>query len=423
MGYFLFFLNDNRDNFYVDSQTYQDNLSLMRHRTLFAKLLEHLEKKQISLIIGARQTGKTTIMQQMNSSLKSKGKQTFFLSLEDPEVLDNLNAHPRNLFNIIPPFDDKDRYFVFIDEIQYLDNPTNFLKYHYDLHSPQIKLVVSGSSAFYLDEKFKDSLAGRKRIFTLQTLSFEEFLIFKNREEIVPFINSGNIPEIYLAELNKWLNEYLLFGGYPDVVLESNINEKELILDDIAESYMKKEVSEANLKSPEAYFEILRILSAGKGIYNGNRIGNELHISQTSLKNYVKLMEISFHISRVRPFHRNFTKELRKMPKIYFNDLGLRNYFRKNYSPIALRMDKGELLENYVFRRFLDFYTLDEIKFWRTQKKQEVDFIIQESKAYEVKFSEQSFKPYKYKFFQEKYPEINFRLIHYENVLKFKIQE
>lgn len=393
----------------------------MKYRALYKILLNHLNKKQISLIIGARQTGKTTLMQQMNSFLKSKGNQTFFISLEDPEILSILNTHPRNLYNVIPPFNDKSKIILFIDEIQYMKDPTNFLKYHYDLNSHQIKMIVSGSSAFYIDWKFKDSLAGRKRIFNLPTLSFEEFLIFKNREEIVPFINSGNIPEIYIAELNKWLNEYLLFGGYPDVVLESNTMEKKLILKDIAKSYIKKDALEANLKYPDAYLDILRILSCRKGLYNANSIGNELNMKHLSVEAYVKLMERSFHISRIHPFYRNYSKELRKMPKVYYNDLGLRNYFLKNFEPIALRQDKGELLENFVFRRFMDFYDIDEIKFWRTQKKQEVDFIIQESNAYEVKFSEKSFKPNKYKFFQEKYPEITFHLIHFENVLKLKL--
>ncbi|MEA2104844.1 MAG: AAA family ATPase [Candidatus Cloacimonadota bacterium] len=394
----------------------------MKHRTLFNKLWKHLPKKQITLLVGARQTGKTTLMQQMHSKLEKEEKRTFFISLENPEILKLLDEHPRNLFQIIPPFNNKRKVVLFLDEIQYLRNPTNFLKYHYDLSQDSIKFVVSGSSAFYINEKFKDSLAGRKRIFILPTLSFEEFLIFKGRGEIASFINSGSIPEIYKSELQKWLNEYLLFGGYPEVVLEEELAEKKLILKEIADSYIKKDALEANLKYPDMYFKILKILSAGRGLFNSNNIAKHLKIQYQTINAYVKIMERSFHISKILPFYRNVEKELRKMPKIYLNDLGLRNYFLGNFKPISLRNDRGDLLENFVFRRFYDFYPVDDIRFWRTQKKQEVDFIIQESKAYEVKFSEKTFNPKKYSYFKKQYPDFYFDLIHLDNVLEFTLK-
>ncbi len=394
----------------------------MKYRTLFKTLWNHLSKKQITLLVGARQTGKTTLMQQMQSKLENEEKRTFFISLEDPEILKLLDDHPRNLFQIIPPFNNNKKVILFLDEIQYLSNPTNFLKYHYDLNQDSIKFVVSGSSAFYIDEKFKDSLAGRKRIFILPTLTFEEFLIFKNRGEISSFINSGSIPEIYKLELQKWLNEYLLFGGYPEVVVEEELSEKKLILKEIADSYIKKDALEANIRYPDMYCKILKILSSRKGLFNSNNIAKHLKIKYQTINTYVKLMESSFHITKILPFYRNVEKELRKMPKIYLNDLGLRNYFLGNFEPISLRNDRGELLENFVFRRFYDFYSVDDIRFWRTQKKQEVDFIIQESKAYEVKFSKKTFNPQKYSYFKKKYTDLSFNLIHFDNVLEINLK-
>ncbi|HPR18153.1 MAG TPA: ATP-binding protein [Candidatus Cloacimonadota bacterium] len=393
----------------------------MKRRSLFKKLYEHLDKRQITLLLGARQTGKTTLLKQLYNELLSQKKQASFISLEDHEILNLLNTHPRNLFNVIPPFNENEKAFVFIDEIQYLVDPTNFLKYHYDLSGSNLKMVVSGSSAFYIDAKFKDSLAGRKRIFQLPTLSLEEFLIFKDKDTLAPYLNCGKIPEIYLQEMYKQLNEYLLFGGYPAVVLENDLLEKKLILKDLVESYIKKDIEESNLKTPKIYYDILKMLAANSGLFNANNFANHLHISQTSVILYVTLMKSSFHITEIRPYHRNSTKELRKMPKIYLNDLGLRNYLLNNFEPIATREDRGDLLENFVFRRFYDMYEPDEIKFWRTQKKQEVDFIIQDSKAYEVKFTDQNFKLEKYKFFTENYPEIPLNLIHFGNVLKVKL--
>ena len=393
----------------------------MKHRTSFKTLWNHLSKKQITLLVGARQTGKTTLMQQMQSKLEKEGKLTFFISLEDPEILQLLDEHPRNLFQVIPPYNNK-KVILFIDEIQYLRDPTNFLKYHYDLNRDSIKFVVSGSSAFYIDKKFKDSLAGRKRIFILPTLNFEEFLIFKNRSEITSFINSGSIPEMYKSELQKWLNEYLLFGGYPEVVMEEELSEKKLILGEIADSYIKKDALESKLKYPDLYMKIFKILSSRSGLFNSSSIAKNLKIKYQTINTYVELMESSFHITKILPFYRNVEKELRKMPKIYLNDLGLRNYFVGNFKPIALRIDKGELLENFVFRRFYDFYSIDDIRFWRTQKKQEVDFIIQESRAYEVKYSKKAFNPSKYRYFETKYPDLPLNLIHLDNVLEINLK-
>lgn len=393
----------------------------MKKRNLFNLLNAHLAKRQITLLLGARQTGKTTLLQQLHSKLQIKKKQTYFLSLEDPEILKLLNDHPRNLFNVIPPFNEKEEIYILIDEIRYLDDPSNFLKYHYDLSGSTLKMIVSGSSAFYFDAKFKDSMAGRKRIFHLPTMSLEEFLNFKNKDYLTPHLNSGKVPDIYLQEMYKQLNEYLLYGGYPAVVLEDNLSEKKLILKDLVESYIKKDIEESNLRTPNNYYDILKMLAANNGLFNANSFANRLHISQSSITSYIKLMKSSFHITEIKPYHRNSAKELRKMPKIYFNDLGLRNYLLNNFEPIATRNDRGNLLENFVFRRFFDLYDPEVIKFWRTQKKHEVDFVIQDSKAYEVKFSDHNFKIEKYKFFRDNYPEIPLRLIHFGNVMKITI--
>ena len=149
------------------------------HRFIFSKLKSHLTKKPITLLVGARQTGKTTLMYQLMEDLKAAKERTFFLTLEDSKILEQLNHHPEYLFQLIPPLDNTQKNFVFIDEIQYLNNPSNFLKYHYDLYRQNLKFIVSGSSGFYINDKFKDSLAGRKRIFNLPTFSFEEMSIRK----------------------------------------------------------------------------------------------------------------------------------------------------------------------------------------------------------------------------------------------------
>ena len=145
-------------------------------------MVKNLDNDDILLLIGARQVGKTTVLRSIYRLIEKRDQNVYMFSLEDPMLLADLNAHPENIFNYIPK--QNNRIFLILDEIQYLDNPTNFLKYIYDLYAGKIKCVVSGSSAFYVDRKFKDSLAGRKRIIKLFSFSFSEFLLTKNENDI-----------------------------------------------------------------------------------------------------------------------------------------------------------------------------------------------------------------------------------------------
>jgi len=393
----------------------------MKRKTIL-DVKDHLSRKQITLIIGARQTGKTTMMKQLKNDLDRQRNLNFFLTMENPDHLNLLNQHPEKLFQIIPPISNEKRMIVFIDEVQYLNNPSNFLKYHYDMYQEKIKFIVSSSSSFYIDKKFKDSMAGRKRIFTMPTLDFEEFLIFKKKDELVPYVNSGNIPGIYKDQMMTLFYEYIIYGGYPEVVLENDIIEKQKILKEIAESYVKKDAIESSIRYPDIYLKLMKILSMQvSNLLNYNNLSNDLNLSNKSLESYIHLMKKSFHLYTITPFFNNISKELRKQPKLYFADLGLRNYFCNNFDPIGLREDRGMLFENFVFRRFLDKHSIDEINYWRTQKKQEVDFIIEGKSAWEVKFSEDQFNEKKYKYFRSKYPNIPLKLIHLNSAIEVKL--
>ena len=171
-------------------------MTIIRDITLQAK--KYLEDPEILIFIGSRQAGKTTILKQLQDLLRKSNKETNFLNLEDPDYLTLLNESPKNLFKIFP-LDLNKKNFIFIDEIQYLKNPSNFLKYFYDEYAGRLKILASGSSAFYLDDKFKDSLAGRKRIFNVFTVSFREFLRFKKEEEL----SARDFEELTLSEKEK----------------------------------------------------------------------------------------------------------------------------------------------------------------------------------------------------------------------------
>lgn len=387
------------------------NLGILRDLT--PKIQEQLKNEEVVLIIGARQAGKTTVLRQLEDIIKTQNSACYFLNLEDPEYLTLLNESPKNLFKIFS-FDLKQKSFVLIDEVQYLKDPTNFLKYFYDEYKQNIKIIATGSSAFYLDRKFKDSLAGRKKIFTLQTLSFREFLRFKEEEEL----SGKDFKNLALAEKEKIIfnyQEYLIYGGYPKVVL-APLTEKEEVLRDLAYSYIKKDIFEANIKQEEVFFKLLRIIASQIGnLVNAAELASTLDVSRTAIDDYLFLMQKSFHIGLVKPFYKNLRKEITKMPKAYFMDLGLRNFLLKDFKPFASRQDNGQILENVMYKELLKNYEPEDIKFWRTIQKQEIDFVAGGKFAYEVKVNPKSFKQGNYKTFAASYPQIKFFIVSFDS--------
>ena len=391
-------------------------MSIIRDVTL--KIKNYLEGDEIILLIGARQAGKTTILHQIEDILREKKHNYYFLNLEDPDYLSLLNQSPKNLFKIFP-LNNIRRVFLLIDEIQYLKNPSNFLKYFYDEYHGKIKIIASGSSAFYLDKKFNDSLAGRKRIFYVFTLSFKEFLRFKGENEL----SNKDLKKITISEKEKILHnyqEYLVFGGYPRVAL-APVEEKEEILRDIAYSYIKKDVYEAGIRQDEIFYKLFKILASQIGkLTNASELASTLNVSKTSIDNYLYVMQKSFLIRLIPPFFKNIRKEITKMPKIYFFDLGLRNFLLRNFKLYYDREDRGELLENALFRQLIEKYDFEDTKFWRTIQKNEIDFIIEDGKSYEVKTNPEKFKKRNYKRFFDTYPEIEFSIVSFD-VQKRKI--
>lgn len=380
-------------------------------RDLTAKIKKYLASDDILLITGARQAGKTTLLHQLEKVIKTKGQVNYFLNLEDPDYLSFLNKSPKNLFKIFP-FDLNQKNFLFVDEVQYLDNPTNFLKFFYDEYRDKIKIIASGSSAFYLDKKFKDSLAGRKKIFHLSTLSFKEFLRFKKEKNLA----QENFKNLTLSQKEKiefYFQEYAIFGGYPRVVL-APLQKKEAVLQDIAYSYIKKDVLESGIRQEEIFYRLLKILSSQVGsLVNSSELANTLRVSRSLIEDYLYLMQKSFHLRLIHPFFKNIRKEITKMPKVYFLDTGLRNFFVKNFKSFTQREDKGQILENALFRQLLEKYDFEEIRFWRTISKKEVDFVVGD-KAYEAKTNPQSFSKKKYKTFLEKYPKKKLSIVSFE---------
>lgn len=385
-------------------------------RPILNTIIENLDFKEFNVIAGPRQCGKTSILKLLQDYFEKKSQPAFYISLEDPEILSRLDSHPEELFTMLPIFNQK--LFVLIDEIQYLKNPTNFLKYHFDFHGEKIKIICTGSSAFYIDQKFKDSLAGRKQIYNLFTLSFEEFIFFKTRDsklfsELAEIRKRDDYNSLQIKKLKQLLDEYLIFGGYPAVVLSENIERKKLLLMELSQSFVKRDILESGIKNEEKYYFLLKMLAAQTGnLLNTNQFSNTLQLSTTAIENYINTLRKTFHIQLIRPFYRNLKKELTKMPVAYFNDLGMRNILLNQFQSVDFRIDKGELIENFVFLQLRNKYIPEEIRFWRTADGNEVDFVVstefEKGFAIECKFDERNFNQKKYSKFTNEY--INFPL-------------
>lgn len=376
-------------------------------------IAEHLFKKEFTILIGARQIGKSTLLKQLFEDLKQKGETVYFLNLDRKEILDELNESPENLFKICPLQPDK-KIIVFIDEIQYLDDATTFIKLLFDEYSDRLKIVATGSSAFYIDKQFNDSLVGRKKIFQMGTLDFEEFLLFKGRndlvEEVLKLKNKKKVKSIQENVLWGYMDEFMNYGGYPAVVLENDIAQKIELLKDIRDSFIKRDILESGITDETKFYRMLMLLASQSGnLLNVNEISNTLRITNATVENYLYVLQKCFHISVVKPFYKNLRKELTKMPKVYLNDLGLRNVLINYFSPLEQRADKGMVLENLSYRLLSERFDHDQIKYWRTADGNEVDFVVETSYlkgfAVEVKFNEQEIKPSKYNKFTQNYPD------------------
>jgi len=384
----------------------------MIRRKLFEDLQDHLLKKEFSIITGARQTGKSTLLKQLEAYCKEMEIPVVFLNLENKTILAELNENPLNLLKFIPA--PNIRTVALVDEIQYLDDPSNFLKLLYDEHSEQIKVIATGSSAFYIDDQFRDSLAGRKKIFQLYTCSFDEYLELSGksdlREEKDQLLKNEDFKSTLIDYLRVEWDSYMIYGGYPAIVTEPDKQEKINKLKDIRDSFVKRDILESGVINETAFYNLFRILAGQTGnMVNVNELSSTLRIKNETVDNFLTIMQKCFHIALIKPLFRNLRKELVKMPKVFMLDTGLRNCLLNNFQPLAVRTDKGELWENTVFRILADKIGTDAIQYWRTSAGNEVDFVLsdhEKSKAIEVKYDINQVNPKKYKLFTQTYSEI-----------------
>ncbi|MCK4463118.1 MAG: ATP-binding protein [Candidatus Omnitrophica bacterium] len=402
------------------------NKSLIQ-RSVLPQIIKWIPKKEAVILIGSMWGPGVGILYLLIKYLvTSKGiseKDIFYLDLERFDNLELLNAGPERLLDYIYEQSPGDRKkFIFIDEIQYLDNPANILKLLVDHHSDKIKVFAAGSSALTIKKKFKDSLVGRKITFAIHSLDFREYLIFKNEEKLKKLIDDRScfadkrkssiqiksISDISHNKLIKHYFEYALFGGYPAVVMLNGYAQKKKYLEDIYNSYIRKDINVIfSLENITAFNRIVKFLSLNIGnLINVQEISKEIGIARQTVEKYFSILESTYICRFVSPYFTNKKKEIVRMPKVYFYDVGLRNRIINDFRKIDDRVDAGALIENAVFKNLLKrVETVENIKFWRLKYGSEIDFVIDEERILplEVKLKEIDTLPAGIAYFLNKY--------------------
>lgn len=340
----------------------------MIKRNIFKKLQKFIKNKEILALIGSRQVGKTTLMNMLFDEIK---EEKIMISFENQKILALFET---NLDEFVEQYVKSNKY-LFIDEIQYSNKSGQNLKYIYD--SFDIKIVISGSSATDLSIKSLSYLVGRVLVFEIFPLTFEEFISYRSIDDL-NFYNRGLKAET-LDFIKNSFEEFLVYGGYPKVVVSKTKNEKEEIIKNLVNSYILKEIREIlSFENSYEYEKLLEIMAVKNGgILNKSNIASDSGINMQKIDLMLDILEKTYILKKVRPITIQKIKELIKSPKVYFQDLGFRNAILETFTSTDLRVDKGFIYENFILSELIKAGI--KVKFYNYKNISEVDFIIEKN--------------------------------------------
>ncbi len=361
----------------LDFLKYGVKIEVMIKRAIFNAIEKHLIEPEMTVLIGPRQVGKTYLMQLLQDHLKSKEEKTVFLNL-DVDDHKQFFLSQSALINYIRLQVGETRAYVFIDEIQRKEDAGLFLKGIYDMNLPY-KFIISGSGSLDLKAKIKESMAGRKQIFYIDPVSFEEFVNYKTEYKY-----ENKLDDFFSIEANRTqalLEEYMMFGGYPRIVIAETSEKKKSEMDEIYRSYIERDITDLlGVEKPDAFTNLLKIIASQIGsLVNITELSSTIGISDKTIQHYLWYLEETFIIKKVTPYYRNIRSEITKTPIYYFYDTGVRNYLLGLFGvPLIPSALSGHLFENVIFNmlRQHTHFASTRIHFWRTTDNAEVDFVI-----------------------------------------------
>lgn len=356
----------------------------MKNRQILARIWEKVDSPEIILLSGARQVGKTTLLQMVKEKLRSEKdvlpEEITSYDLERSTDLEIWSDQNRALSRLSSKPQKSCRHYLFIDEFQRVKSIGSTLKVIHD-HYPWIKCFISGSATWYLN--IEESLAGRKRVFNIWPLSFAEYLEWQSSKEPQKDFNwaKDNIQKIgpeTVKTINEQLQKFLAFGGYPSAVLSENGEDKINLLAEMIDSYLVRDIKIWNYAANTLQIKKLLTLLADRtgALLNLESLASDLSLSRSILENRLGLLLNTFLLVLLPPYFTNKTKELTKNRKIHFVDNGLRHSLLNNFGSPPGTAEFGKSAENFVLTEMAKNAQLaEELFYWRTKTKQEVDIV------------------------------------------------
>jgi predicted AAA+ superfamily ATPase len=344
-------------------------------RKIYPEIKKHLGSRQITVLTGMRRTGKTTLVKHLFSEIASKNKIYF-----DLERIDNRELFSQKNYGDIAlelerrNLDLKKKTFIALDEIQLLPQVTSVIKYLYDHYN--FKFIVTGSNSYYLKNLFTESLSGRKKIFEIYPLDFGEFLTFKKIDWKPGNFLDEKFNALEYERLKAYYEEFVEYGGFPEVALEKTPFRKRDILNDIISSYINIDIKTlADFRREKDIYALVKMLA--------NRVGTRLDyvklsqlagLSRITVQNYLELFEKTYLVTRLAVHTKNPNREIVKAKKIYFCDNGLLK--------VLADTSGGSKFENALLSQLR---LHGEIRYWALKTGREIDFVLDKKTALEAK--------------------------------------
>jgi predicted AAA+ superfamily ATPase len=366
-------------------------------RILKTTLIEQFNSGKAIVLIGPRQVGKSTLIREI-----LKQQDYLFLDSDDFKVQQQLIEPNTNYLKRLIG----DKKIVFIDEARRIKNIGITSKIIIDQFK-DVQLILSGSSAFELNNEINEPLTGRKWEYNLYPISFQEL------EQTIGF-----------SEVSKQLEQRIIYGMYPDAL--NYIGKEKEVLENLINSYLYKDIL---MLSGIKKADVLQKLTQALALQIGNEVSyNELSqligVNKETISSYIDLLEKAYVLFRVNPFSRNLRNEIKTNRKIYFYDTGLRNALISNFNQLELRQDKGALWENFLISeriKYLKYHKrYTKTYFWRTAQQQEIDWIEEidgKITAYEFKWKSKNKVKFPQKFIEAYQAEV--KVIDTDNYYEF----
>ena len=344
----------------------------MIHRSYTESLLQAVQEgKKVNIILGPRQAGKTTLCRKV---IHQAGLKVLEVNADQSKYIEVFSSRDLDLMKqYVTGYD-----LLFLDEAQRIPDIGINLKILHD-ELPGLRIIATGSSSFELASKVHEPLTGRTKTFNLYPIGLYELA-----------------QQQTFVEVDSQLENFLRFGMYPELFSKEHPEEKTEYLTNLSSAYLYKDIFELTaIRHSSKIVQLLQLLAFQIGSeVSMDKIGSSLSMSKDTVAHYIDLLEKSFVLFRLSGFSRNLRKEVTKMDKIYFWDVGVRNAIIDDFKPMHLRQDKGAIWENFLIaeRRKAIAYarTRGRGYFWRTYDQQEIDYIEEkdgEIDAFEIKFN------------------------------------